>query len=101
MKLPATSIFSRAATISPNSAHPQLANLPDIDVAGKFNPWNINHMPPVEFCTHLELGRNLLLLMGTNYGAVFTDGNLEASVCGMNLAAEKRFMKSWLTLSSR
>lgn len=30
-----------------------------------------------------------------------TDGNRPTSVCGRNLAALKRFMKSWLTLSSR
>ena len=30
-----------------------------------------------------------------------TDGNRPGSVWGMNLAAEKRFMNSWLTLSSR
>ena len=30
-----------------------------------------------------------------------TDGNNVGSVCGINLAALKRFINSWLTLSSR
>ena len=40
-------------------------------------------------------------LSSTAYPAspTFTDGNSAGSVCGKNLAALKRFMNSWLTLS--
>ena len=34
-------------------------------------------------------------------GRFLTDGNNDAFVCGRNLAALKRFIKSWLTFNSR
>ena len=50
-----------------------MANLPDIGVARKFNPWNINHMPvedpepligAVKFFMRLDLEQIILFLDG-------------------------------------
>ena len=54
--------------------------------------WDFN----ARLTTELKLVSNY-----KGWGYAFTDGNKDGSVCGRNFAALKRFINSWLTLSSR